>query len=145
MTDLASRFVWYELMTTDTASARLFYGAVVGWGTRDASQPDMPYTLLTVGERPVAGLMDLPEQARKTGGRSSWIGYISVADVDAAADPSHRTRRNRACAAGGYSGSWSFRCRLRPSEECVNTLSALADAVAARRSRTRNTRPYRLA
>jgi predicted enzyme related to lactoylglutathione lyase len=85
MTDLASRFVWYELMTTDTAAARLFYGSVVGWGSRDASQPDMAYTLLTVGESPVAGLMDLPEQARKMGTPSSWIGYISVADVDAAA------------------------------------------------------------
>lgn len=85
MTDLASRFVWYELMTTDTASARLFYGSVVGWGTRDASQPHMAYTLFTVGERPVSGLMDLPDQARKMGARSGWIGYISVADVDAAA------------------------------------------------------------
>jgi predicted enzyme related to lactoylglutathione lyase len=85
MTDLASRFVWYELMTTDTASARLFYGSVVGWGTRDASQPGMTYTLFTVGESPVAGLMDLPEQARQMGSPPSWLGYISVADVDAAA------------------------------------------------------------
>lgn len=85
MTDLASRFVWYELMTTDTASARLFYGSVVGWGTRDASMPQMAYTLFTTGERPVAGLMDLPEQARRMGAPSSWIGYISVADVDQAA------------------------------------------------------------
>lgn len=26
------RFVWYELMTTDTAAAKAFYGKVVGWG-----------------------------------------------------------------------------------------------------------------
>lgn len=85
MTDLASRFVWYELMTTDTAAAKLFYGSVVGWGTRDASQPNMAYTFFTVGERPVGGLMDLPEQARKMGTPSGWMGYISVGDVDAAA------------------------------------------------------------
>ena len=86
MTDPASRFVWYELITTNTGSARLFYGSVVGWGTRDASQPHMDYTLFTVGEAPVGGLMDVPEQARKVGVRSSWIGYISVADVDQAAE-----------------------------------------------------------
>ncbi|MCX5519593.1 VOC family protein [Kaistia defluvii] len=85
MTGQASRFVWYELMTTDPAGARLFYGSVVGWGTRDASQPGMAYTLFTVGENPVAGLMDLPGQARKAGAPPNWIGYVSVADVDAAA------------------------------------------------------------
>lgn len=85
MTDLASRFVWYELMSTDTGSAKAFYGSVVGWGTRDASQPHMAYTLFTVGDRPVSGLMDLPEKARQMGAPPSWIGYISVADVDAAA------------------------------------------------------------
>jgi predicted enzyme related to lactoylglutathione lyase len=84
MTEDASRFVWYELMTTDTNAARQFYGSVVGWGTRDASQPEMAYTLLTVGDVPVAGLMDLPPQARQMGAPPSWIGYVSVADVDVA-------------------------------------------------------------
>ncbi|WP_029073939.1 VOC family protein [Kaistia adipata] len=84
MTEDASRFVWYELMTTSTDAARQFYGSVVGWGTRDASQPGMAYTLFTVGDVPVAGLMDLPEQARQMGAPPSWIGYVSVPDVDAA-------------------------------------------------------------
>ncbi|BCP53193.1 glyoxalase [Kaistia sp. 32K] len=85
MTDLASRFVWYELMTTDTGRAKVFYGSVVGWGTRDASQPHMAYTLFTIGEQPIGGLMDLPEQARKMGAPPNWLGYVSVADVDVAA------------------------------------------------------------
>jgi len=84
MTEDASRFVWYELMTTNTGAARQFYGTVVGWGTRDASQPEMAYTLFTVGDVPVAGLMDLPYQARQMGAPPNWIGYIAVADVDAA-------------------------------------------------------------
>ena len=61
------RFVWYELMTTDMEAAKAFYANVVGWGTRDASTPGLAYTLFTVGDSPVTGLMDLPEDARRTG------------------------------------------------------------------------------
>jgi predicted enzyme related to lactoylglutathione lyase len=86
MSDSQGRFVWYELMTTDTGAAKAFYGAVVGWGTRDANMPDMSYTMFTAGEVPVGGLMDLPEDARKMGAPPSWIGYVAVDDVDATAD-----------------------------------------------------------
>ena len=80
------RFVWYELTTTDMEAAKAFYAEVVGWGTRDASMPGMPYTVFTAGEASVSGLMDLPKDARKLGERPSWIGYVSVNDVDATAD-----------------------------------------------------------
>jgi predicted enzyme related to lactoylglutathione lyase len=80
------RFIWYELATTDVAAAKAFYTEVVGWGTRDASKPGMPYTLFTAGEASVSGLMDLPEEARKMGATSTWIGYVAVTDVDATVD-----------------------------------------------------------
>src|SRR4051794_2067396 len=57
------RFVWHELMTTNTGAAKAFYGDVVGWGTQDVPMPGMTYTLFTVGETHVSGLMDLPEDA----------------------------------------------------------------------------------
>ena len=80
------RFAWYELVTTDAEAAKAFYTKVVGWGARDASVPGRPYTLFTAGKAAVSGLMDLPEGARKMGGRPSWIGYVGVDDVDATAD-----------------------------------------------------------
>ena len=83
MVDSHGRFVWYELMTTDMEAAKAFYAKVVGWGTRDAG---MAYTLFTVGEASVSGLMDLPEDARRMGATPHWIGYVGVDDVDAAAD-----------------------------------------------------------
>ncbi len=86
MVNSHGRFVWYELMTTDMEAAKVFYAKVVGWGTRDASMPGMAYTLFTAGEASVSGLMDLPEDARKMGAKPSWIGYVGVNDVDAAAD-----------------------------------------------------------
>jgi predicted enzyme related to lactoylglutathione lyase len=86
MADSHGRFVWYELMTTDTEAAKAFYTNVVGWGTQDVSTPGMPYILFTVKGSSVGGLMRLPEDAKKIGERSSWIGYVGVSDVDATAD-----------------------------------------------------------
>src|SRR5580704_8316187 len=34
MVNSHGRFVWYELMTTDMKTAKLFYANVVGWGAR---------------------------------------------------------------------------------------------------------------
>lgn len=90
MPDSKGRFVWYELMTTDTRAAGTFYGDVVGWGTQDASMPDMSYTMFTVAGVPVGGLMDLPEASRKLGVPPNWIGYVAVDDVDASAAQAQR-------------------------------------------------------
>jgi len=86
MTSPHGRFIWYELVTNDREAAAAFYSKVVGWGTRDASRPGMPYTLFTAGEGPVTGLLDLSEQARQMGVKPSWLGYVGVDDVDATAD-----------------------------------------------------------
>ena len=80
------RFVWYELMTSDVQAAKVFYASVVGWGTRDRSMPGMPYSLFTVGEASVSGLLGIPPAAGNMGARPSWIGYVGVDDVDATVD-----------------------------------------------------------
>ncbi len=85
MSNANGRFVWYELMTTDLAAARAFYSSVVGWNPVDAQMPGTDYWMFNAGERPVAGVMELSEGARKMGAPPSWIGYVTVADVDAAA------------------------------------------------------------
>ena len=86
MVDHHGRFVWYELMTTDVVAARAFYGQVVGWDARDASTPELAYSLFTAGTASVGGLMDLPEAARKMGATPRWMGYVGVDDLDATAD-----------------------------------------------------------
>jgi uncharacterized protein len=86
MVDSHGRFVWYELMTTDTEAAKSFYAAVIGWGAQDASRPGLSYTLFTVGKAAVSGLMPLSGDARKMGMRPSWLGYVGVHDVDATAE-----------------------------------------------------------
>ena len=80
-----SRFVWYELMTTDPAAARAFYTKVVGWQAADSGMPGMDYTLLSAGPHQVGGLMALPPEACAAGVPPNWSGYLAVDDVDAQA------------------------------------------------------------
>lgn len=80
---MPNNFVWYELMTTDAKAAERFYSEVVGWTAKDAGQAGMAYTLLSVGDTPVAGLMTLDKEACDGGARPAWIGYVGVNDVDA--------------------------------------------------------------
>jgi uncharacterized protein len=112
LADNHRRFVWYELMTTDVAGASAFYTEVIGWGARDASAPNLPYTLLTSGDIEIAGLMGLPEEATKQGAMPRWMGYVGVNDVAAATD---RIRR-----LGG-------KIYVPPTETNIGRISVVAD------------------
>jgi predicted enzyme related to lactoylglutathione lyase len=85
MGNFDGRFVWYELATTDIEAAKAFYVSVVGWGTGDASVPGSVYSVFAAGDTPVAGLIELPAEAKRTGAPPQWIGYVGVDDVDIAA------------------------------------------------------------
>src|SRR5262249_30053966 len=86
MADSHGRFVWYELMTTDMEAAKAFCAGVVGGGRQAGSMPGMTYPLFAAGGAWVGGLMGLSEDARKSGLRPSWLGYVGVSDVDPTAD-----------------------------------------------------------
>jgi len=73
------RFVWHELLTTDTKAAEGFFTRVVGW---KAKPFDQSYTLFLTGKQNRAGLMTLPEEARKMGARPHWESYVAVPSVD---------------------------------------------------------------
>lgn len=78
------RFVWYELLANDQAVATAFYTKVLGWSTEAWKTPPgaPPYTMWTNAGKSFGGLMALPEEARKAGAPSHWLGYISVPDTD---------------------------------------------------------------
>jgi hypothetical protein len=78
--DIRGRFVWHELMTTDTKAASAFYPKVTGW----RSQPwdkDPSYTLWLSAKGPFGGVRTLPDAARSHG--PSWLAYVGTPDVDA--------------------------------------------------------------
>ena len=83
MAQKIGKFVWYDVMTTDTAAAEAFYRSAIGWDMKDSGMPGPKYTLLSVGPTMVGGLMPIPEDARAMGARPGWMGYIGVDDVDA--------------------------------------------------------------
>jgi predicted enzyme related to lactoylglutathione lyase len=84
--DSHGRFVWYELITTETEAAKSFYADVVGWDTGEVSMPGTTYTLFSVGDVSVGGLMKLPNDARNMGAKPHWIGYVEVDDLEATND-----------------------------------------------------------
>lgn len=76
------RFVWHDLMTTDPAAAVSFYTKVLGWGTEQWQTDGVPpYTMWTVKNTPIGGVMQMPEMA--AGMPPHWIAYVAVPDTDA--------------------------------------------------------------
>jgi len=78
--DIRGRFVWHELMTTDTKAAAAFYPKVTGWKTQSWDK-DPSYTLWVGGKGPFGGVRTLPDAARAAG--PAWLAYIGTPDVDA--------------------------------------------------------------
>ena len=96
------RFVWHELMTTDTKAAQDFYKEVVGWGTQKFEGGAGDYTMWTAGSQPIGGIMDLPEEAKKMGTPPNWIAYVAVPDV---AETIEQTKK---LGGGVYAGPMSY-------------------------------------
>ena len=84
------QFIWYELMTGDTAAAAEFYSAVVGWQCAAAPNStaggDQYFVFSIPGfEMGTGGMMALKPEMADGGARPGWIGYVGVDDVDAKA------------------------------------------------------------
>ena len=83
----AGGFIWYELMTTDPDGAAAFYGDVVGWTIKGTPPQDggIDYRhIIRSDGGSNGGVLTLTEEMRAGGARPCWLGYIHVADVDAA-------------------------------------------------------------
>ncbi len=76
----AGTFSWVELSTTDTAAAKAFYGAVMGWSYVDRPTPiGLPYTIVYKGGRQVGGLCQAWQQANG----ACWNLFVASDDADA--------------------------------------------------------------
>ena len=82
--------VWFELMTTDTEGAKRFYSEVIGWKVKawEDADPNNPYSMWLVGEKPVGGLMRIPAEAK--GAPPHWLAYTNVDDVDAVTEKTRK-------------------------------------------------------
>ena len=77
--EVLGRFVWHELLTTDTAAAAAFYPKVLPWRTAPSSMPG--YTIWMAGQTQIGGLMALPAEAGAT--PPHWLVYVGTPNVDA--------------------------------------------------------------
>ena len=84
-------FIWYELMTTDPEGAKDFYEAVVGWTIGEGAPEFKGYRMIGRSDGGSAGgLLPIDDEMAKHGARPTWLGYISVADVDEAVESIER-------------------------------------------------------
>lgn len=78
---LSGRFVWRELYSPDLAASRSFYGALLGWISREVpmGMPD-PYVLFRHGslDEDTGGLLKPPMPEAPP----CWVAYVTVDDVD---------------------------------------------------------------
>ena len=74
-------FSWNELMTTNVDAAKAFYRDALGWELHDMDIPGMPYTIARQGNREVAGIMSICDEAKDM--PPSWGSYVTVDDVEA--------------------------------------------------------------
>lgn len=73
------RFVWQDLVTTDAAAARRFYGALLGWEFGETTRAGRPYLIARTSAGPVGGLVDVRDIKDAA---SQWVSYVSVPDLD---------------------------------------------------------------
>jgi len=76
--EVLGRFVWHELLTTDTAGAAAFYPKVLPWRTAPSSMAG--YTIWMAGQTQIGGLMALPTEAGAT--PPHWLVYVGTPNVD---------------------------------------------------------------
>ncbi|HRP28076.1 MAG TPA: VOC family protein [Burkholderiaceae bacterium] len=83
-TPLVGKFVWRDLMTDDPALVKPFYAALFGWEYVERTAQGRPYTLVKSGGQFIGGIAKaerrIPDQPN-----AQWLSFLSVADVDHAA------------------------------------------------------------
>jgi predicted enzyme related to lactoylglutathione lyase len=80
---MGNPFVHVEMMSTDAAKAKSFYGKLFDWDLEDfPGDNEGTYTLIKVGEGTGGGLMQNP----MPGAPSMWMPYVLVDDLKATTD-----------------------------------------------------------
>lgn len=75
------RFVWFDLMSTDVPRSLAFYTNLFGWTVKSMDMGAMgPYQMFAAGGVDFGGVVPFDQKD----GRSHWMPYVSVANIDAA-------------------------------------------------------------
>lgn len=74
-------FVWHEFGAQDLVAAQRFYGELFGWTFQSLPMGDMVYHMIHLGDQGIGGMYQVPAGTELP---TSWLGSVSVTDVDAA-------------------------------------------------------------
>lgn len=100
---LPGKFVWHDLLTTDSPAVEKFYGGLFGWTFEIQKGRENPYKAIRLAGVPIGGIVDV--SARKSEVPSStWLSYVSVADVGKSA-AEFRSRNGKVLREPGPVGS----------------------------------------
>lgn len=80
----AGAFSWTELMTSEPAAAKTFYGSLFGWQFDTMNMGQGDYHVVKTAGTAVGGIMGIPPESK--GMPTAWSAYVTVADADAAAE-----------------------------------------------------------
>jgi hypothetical protein len=76
---------WVDLQSTDTAAAKAFYSALLGWSYDDFPMPENGvYSMATLRGSTVAAIAPQSPELASTGAPAMWNTYLAVDDVDGA-------------------------------------------------------------
>jgi predicted enzyme related to lactoylglutathione lyase len=76
-------FSWVTLGTTDTASAKRFYGGLFGWQFEDMpAGPGQTYTFIRSNGQSVGGLSELNQEMCSQGVPVHWMPFVNVTNAD---------------------------------------------------------------
>jgi hypothetical protein len=80
---IPGKFVWHDLLTTDSPAVEKFYAGLFGWTFEAQKGRENPYKAIRLAGVPIGGIVDV--SAKKSEAPSAtWLSYVSVADVDKA-------------------------------------------------------------
>ncbi|MGO2127092.1 MAG: VOC family protein [Pseudoalteromonas prydzensis] len=72
---------WHELATRNSAKSREFYCQLLGWQCVEKPMEGMNYTLFTVADQPVAGMLEMTDEW-PADIPAHWMIYFAVDDCD---------------------------------------------------------------
>jgi predicted enzyme related to lactoylglutathione lyase len=77
------KVIWADLVTSDLAGAKRFYGSLFGWTFNDIHTGDTDYSVALHDGEPVGGILERTVKAGEQR-QPAWLTFISVLDVTAA-------------------------------------------------------------
>jgi len=79
LTHHPGKFIWHDLVTSDVATTKSFYGQLFSWTFEERGR----YTIVSLHDKQIGGILDIqPVTPERHAAR--WISSLSVSDVDQA-------------------------------------------------------------